>query len=479
MTTPAHWGKSRHIIERIVVEGKLILLTPTHLGGGNAVGPTDMTLIRDEVTGCPLLTGTSIAGALRNYLRQVAHGYTGKPGRESPVVQLFGGERGDDKGAQSLLIVDDALGQNVHLEIRDGVRIDPKTGTAHIEERDGRKQGAKFDMELLSAGTIFPLRFELLVPQGQGDVLKETLTRALQGFERGEISLGARKRRGFGRCRVEQWRIVRYDLTSADGLLAWLEESESDVQKGSNIATLLGVEPTEDDHRHRFTVKATFRLETPLLIRSEADGAEMGADNAHLRSWQNGKRVPVLPGTSLAGVLRHRALRILNTLSPDIGQQKVRELFGGQEETAEDKRKLTASRLVVHETIIEGGHNLVQARVKIDRFTGGAYPAALFSEAPLFGRPQVTVEIALRNPQDWEIGLLLLLLKDLWTGDLPIGGERSIGRGRLRGVRATLRLHRDDEQVEWTLSETDDSLQVGGDREKLERYVQALQKEVQ
>jgi hypothetical protein len=29
-------------------------------------------------------------------------------------------------------------------------------------------------------------------------------------------------------------------------------------------------------------------------------------------------------------------------------------------------------------------------------------------------------------------------LKDLWTAELPIGGEKSIGRGVLEGVRATI-----------------------------------------
>jgi hypothetical protein len=39
-----------------------------------------------------------------------------------------------------------------------------------------------------------------------------------------------------------------------------------------------------------------------------------------------------------------------------------------------------------------------------------------------------------------EVGLMLLLLKDLWTGDLPLGGESSVGRGRLQGVSATITL---------------------------------------
>ena len=45
----------------------------------------------------------------------------------------------------------------------------------------------------------------------------------------------------------------------------------------------------------------------------------------------------------------------------------------------------------------------------------------------------------LRQPEDAEIGLLLLLLKDLWTGDLTVGSESSVGRGRLQGISATLK----------------------------------------
>ena len=32
----------------------------------------------------------------------------------------------------------------------------------------------------------------------------------------------------------------------------------------------------------------------------------------------------------------------------------------------------------------------------------------------------------------------MLLLKDLWAQDLPVGGEVSVGRGQLQGVCATI-----------------------------------------
>ena len=132
------------------------------------------------------------------------------------------------------------------------------------------------------------------------------------------------------------------------------------------------------------------------------------------------------------------------------------------------------SRLLVGEARITGGRTLVQSRVSIDRFTGGALDTALFNEAPQFGGA-VTLSLELRNPADHELGLLLLLIKDLWTGDLPIGGEASVGRGRLRGRAARLTLHLPaGEPQRWTLAESGGVLTVDGDVAALERYVAAL-----
>ncbi len=70
---------------------------------------------------------------------------------------------------------------------------------------------------------------------------------------------------------------------------------------------------------------------------------------------------------------------------------------------------------------------------------------------------------------DARIGLLLLVLKDLWTGDLPLGGESSVGRGRLRGLSATIR----DGDKQWTLGQEGERVAVN-DAETLERYVKAF-----
>jgi len=462
-----HWQASRQIVERILVCGNLVLETPACFGNGETDSLTDMPLALDPLEGRALLTGTSIAGALRAYLREREWGYRNDGGSEALHNRLFGRQE-DDEGEQSWLITYDALGETPQVALREGVAIDPRTRTA-----EARKL---FDMELLEEGTCFPLRVELLIPQDQREELLKALAIALQGLERGEIALGARKRRGFGQCRVTEWQITRYDLTTPAGLLDWLNQT-GQAKTGPHIADLLEVE-ADLDQREAFILEATFGLDGSLLIRSGAGGP--GApDVVHLHSRRGARSAPILSGTSLAGALRARALRIAQTVgAKEKAEALVNDLFGPRIRSSEDEPR--GSRLTTAETEVGSPLNLVQTRVKIDRFTGGSYPGALFSEQPVWGKGDttVTVKVTIQQPSPAHIGLVLLLLKDLWTGDLPLGGEISVGRGRLKGQRATLIYKRPGGSQEWRIAQNGDGLSVEGDKNCLEQFVSAFVEEV-
>jgi CRISPR/Cas system CSM-associated protein Csm3 (group 7 of RAMP superfamily) len=472
--------ESRKIIKRVVVEGDLVLQTPAHFGNGDGDDLTDMPLLLDPLEGKPLLTGTSIAGALRSYLRGTEKGYR-KPlpnrndegaieeERNTHVVRLFGGFKGDDDGEQSPLIVDDALGRDFGIEMRDGVCIHAESRTAEEDKL--------FNLQLWQAGTTFRLRFELLIREGEETSLKQALATALSAFTDGGITLGARKRRGYGQVSVTQWRVTTYDLTIADGLLTWIVADRDDLavavptpQTGRDISALLGGGKL-GDARNLFTMKAIFTLDGSLLIRSGSGRDDKGPDMVHLHSVRaNSPRdadgtpipEPVLSGTSLGGALRARALKIANTLDSDKAQELIDAMFGKTER---------ASKLSISENVVEGAKaDLVQNRVSIDRFTGGARETALFNEQPAFGG-EIVVDLRLINPKESEIGLLLLLLKDLWTGDLPLGGESSVGRGRLKGKSATLTYRNGGPPQTWQIVANGEGLTITGDREALDYYV--------
>jgi CRISPR/Cas system CSM-associated protein Csm3 (group 7 of RAMP superfamily) len=454
------WRNPRPIVRRIIVQGDLELQTPAHFGGGDAqpFSYTDMLLLRDPQDGQPLLPGASIAGALRNYLRERERGYhqaelPSKKGQPTSLTGwLFGGSKGDDEGLQSPLIVYDALArkESVAVELRDGVKIDPKTRTA--------EEGKKYNLETLAAGTKFPLRFELVIAADALTKPLEALALALTGLQEGAIHLGMRKRRGLGQAKVAQWQVWNFDLTTPEGLLGWLAFEAPDVASGTSsqpvtdIWSLLGVSPdTAPDNREEFHLKAEFNLPGALLIRSGFGLGRNEPDVVHLQLRQaNGeKSQPVVPGTSFAGVIRHRALRIAKTLLDDTkANALVDGMFGCAKEGQsgkKDKESYQASRVRVADTTIERTNSepiksYVQTRVQIDRFTGGAAETKLFSEQPIFGTPDaaLTLDLTLLNPKPAEIGLLLQVLKDLWLGDLPLGGASSVGRGRVQGRWADL-----------------------------------------
>ncbi|HPP02894.1 MAG: hypothetical protein HPY51_13970 [Candidatus Omnitrophica bacterium] len=432
----------RPMAARWIITGEILLETAAHFGG-EGDGSVDMTILRDAKDGGPLLPGTSLAGALRSHLADVLGGYRSPEHRD--VTVLFGVARGDDNGSQSPLIVFDSLGflpGGLAVEIRDGVGIDPATGTAEVHK--------KFDFEVLPAGTCFPLRVELIVEDLKQEArLLGLLIAALDGLTEGAIALGMRRSRGLGALKTRNWKAIRHNLTNNQGWLGWLtcdheNPIPSEVSSYSSAAEAIRSAYTTleiklpVDHRHRLLVDLDLALAGDLLVRSPASDA--GApDVVHLHSA--GK--PVLPGTSLAGVMRAQALRIARLVRErhDDGELWVDRLFGPRlEKKKEDSQKeqAEASRLRISESFIENGSARRQTRIAIDRFTGGVVQGALFDEEVQAGG-RLHVRFELRKPEDSEIGLLLLLLKDLLSGNIPVGGASSVGRGFLEGT-ARIRL---------------------------------------
>src|SRR5487761_1096511 len=146
----------RGLRARWTLEATLTLTTAAHFGG-RGDSALDMPILRCAKTDRPLLPGTSLAGALRDYLLDRLAGYGHESEGTTPnqtcwetldktdIAKLFGGARGDDKGVQSPLIVFDALGAlpvgSEHTEVRDGVMIDTAAGIAADHK--------KFDFEVL------------------------------------------------------------------------------------------------------------------------------------------------------------------------------------------------------------------------------------------------------------------------------------------------------------------------------------------
>ena len=462
----------RQLKARWVFRGQLVLETPAALGSGKGDGLIDNPVIRDSdpLSGKFILTGESLAGAMRSFLVDLEHGYLApelefdkndknKFDEASLVRALFGSaanlpisEDSNHLGIQSPLIVYDALSisQKVNQpELRDGISRDPKS--------DIVKDKFKFDFEVVPRETCFQLRFDLLIHKASSqekedicDQAKEeqqlcSLLHVLQGLEKGAIHIGAYKFKGLGECRVKDWQVQRFDLSNRQGWEEWLESDPNQpIKKGlpikngliSSVAAYTAKIPnwSKDFTFNNFIDKRDCALFT---INLQQVGGYLHAGSAgvaeanYLRSGDK----PVLSGRGLHGALRARAQKIANTLGAR-GELWAEKLFGSapkipnQEE--EEPEVLKATRVHISEAVLKDVDVLLNTRVAIDRFTGGALDEALFDETLVYNGT-TTIKIRLINPEECEVGLLLLVIGDLIREDLPLGGTVGIGRGRFKG----------------------------------------------
>jgi hypothetical protein len=114
-----------------------------------------------------------------------------------------------------------------------------------------------------------------------------------------------------------------------------------------------------------------------------------------------------------------------------------------------------ASRIRILESVVPGNSELIQPRVSIDPFTGGAKATALFFDQPIFANTDSKIEliIKIKNAVRADLALCMLLIKDLWTSDLAFGSESNVGRGRLRGISAEIDYQAEDQVRHWIISQ--------------------------
>ena len=451
------------IVRRLYARGKWKLDSVAHFGG-DETGIADMCLLRDA-DGSPFIPAASIAGAARSFLARLSKSWTEyQKGDESTVLKrLFGGA--DEKDTMSALIVADAACKNSQTSIRDGVRVDNRSGSA--------ADGAKFDVEVVERGTEFELCLECIIrEEDDNSELKKLFLALLYGFQQGDIRLGARTRRGYGHGKVASWEIRDLKMDNPEDVMAWLRD-----KVWCRPASKLTPGPLPSDQRQYFRLEADFILRTSLLIRSSPSDPK-APDMVHLHSAGE----PVVPGTSFAGAFRHRASLIAATIG--WCEDAVSEIFGPvHEQKAEDQQKdLWASRIWIEEKLVKNVESRWQDRVAIDRFTGGSLQSALFNEKPIFPKkstPHLKLKLTLEEPDDAEIGLLFLTLRDFWHGHAALGGETSNGRGTLQGFKADLQLkRRKSSEAEWEFSQCDSGMTLvgcSGDASFLECCVQKAQ----
>ena len=179
-------------------------------------------------------------------------------------------------------------------------------------------------------------------------------------------------------------------------------------------------------------IVADFAIKSSLIIKGGKENHDKETKTVTLKSGDDF----VIPGTSIKGVISKQAQLILDSLEQD--KVFLDSLMGCSNDNEKAK-----SRLYVEEAYIDNTKVTAkpQSRIRIDRFTNAVMSGGLFTSEPIRqdnDEPTVRMKMTVKDCQDYEAGLLLFILKDLWTGVLPLGGEKLIGRGILQGLRAEI-----------------------------------------
>jgi CRISPR/Cas system CSM-associated protein Csm3 (group 7 of RAMP superfamily) len=436
---------NRAIKGKICVSGFLVASVPLSVGGMGTGEQVDLDLAVDGAGGV-YIPGTSIAGPLRAWLASRAE--------ESVVRGLFGFiEKKGNEGRASALFVADGPVKCVERERRHGVSIDGYTGTA--------KEHHFYTRALLPRGTRIPLRLELDLqpapdangapdlgkpPENQDSV--KALSAIVEALKNGEIRFGACKTRGFGELKLEESDVNFYDFQYSDALNAWLEGKDR-----KDIIDFTPLDLKKENGVHSISID--WAPVSPIMVKSGRDGIE--TDMMPLVSGTKDGVVPVIPGSSLKGVLRAQAEKIMRTLfaQTDVKVEPwldiVYELFGDEKfagrlsvDDVYCSVQAVERKAWLEENIeLMNRFSVKQQHVAIDRFTGGASEGALYSARPV--KPNIAWDpIHLRldlsdrggivlasNEKNQLLALVKLLLRDLEDGMIPVGFGTGRGLGEI------------------------------------------------
>lgn len=436
-------SNSAKIMGRYTLTGTVKLISPLIIRAGvynDILNDTVDDIVVTYHDGQPFIPGTSLAGVLRQTIQDI----------RSDVDNVLFGSIDEHKGMQSALQINDIPLKNTNISVRDGICIDDVLGVT--------KDGAKYDFEVIESGAYGTLRIDCVVRechQNQVDIIEEAL-KILANLLKNGISIGARTVNGFGRIASEDISLEHYDFTKPESVQDWL------LRKSGATITI----PEEPMVAKRdLIIDMDCYLEDTILIKSIFESRW----EDELEGKSEDKLLTLfIPGTSVKGVLRHQCGHILHALGR--GTAITNELFGYSNDKTKDSHK---GRVLVNEVYFDTAYTQEeQHRIRVDRFTGGVMNGALFANHPLRNtkgeKLTFPLHIRIKDCTDSEAGLAMLLVKDLMTGQVTMGANRTIGCGRIKGHSVTVKYNGESYVIDGNGKVT------GGQVETLESLVQAL-----
>lgn len=437
--------------KRIIISGKLKNLTPLHIGGMNENTLSDMPVITNGL-GKHYIPATGLAGSMRSYLSKLFS--------DEHVNELFGFSDISTKSDEirSSILIDDCEieGDNI-TEIRHHNSIDRTTGVT--------AEHAKFDEEVIPAGREFKFNMEVKIYESlDEEISKNMISHLIEGLKNGYFYIGGHKTRGLGRIKLTNEKVYLYDFAN-DREQAILDfndypNSANTAKHEEDISEWKG-EPDKIFNFLRLSIKCS--LESQFISKSPGIGDEIDTTPVYSINAK-GEYVPILPGSSLKGLLRSRADMILRTLLDDVSSPTISEMKEDQKyKKASDNEKYLANnrflnrlfgtaidyrgnekdeyirnsaRLYCEDAYLYADNQIQKnesMHIKIDRISSGTTDGALYNFETIC--PQNTyfdLNVFIEDPDYFSLGIIGHALKDMLTGDLRVGFGTRKGFGKLK-----------------------------------------------
>lgn len=424
---------------RFVARIEIKAVTPLAVGTGKKDIMTD-ALVATDCNNLPYIPATTIAGILRHELD------------EQTANDIFGNQNEQVNHGSHIIFTDAKMIGEDGLAI-DGIcpidftrpyyqpyRYLPIRQHNSINDKGVTNKGAKFDNQVVIAGTRFCFEVEMVATSSERE---DAFKNVLNKLQLHHLRLGSGTRKGYGEIEVCQCLYKKYDLTNQSDLQAYTNKSSSLAAPFVGDTIQLEAPSNNGWEFYELNLKAD-----DFFIFGSGFG-DNDVDDTPLTEQVNDhpQHQTIIPASSIKGAISHRVAYYYNKLNnhfvddtthgiPQVGtkNEAVAALFG--EDTKGISGDIRRGHVIISDVILDQLPTKVFKHVKIDRFTGGAFAGALYDEKVNYGgefqlkilvNKQAFVDATIRTA--FEKALL-----DLTIGMLPLGGMTNRGHGCFSGT---------------------------------------------
>lgn len=352
------------------------------------------------------IPGTSLAGAFRNYW-----------GLDKEQNGIMGYAK-EKEGVMSSLYISDLYLQQEVTSLRDFVAL-----------TEGRNVENKFDMEIVETSATGILFFHYVKRENRAEDFDAMIDKVLQDIQSGVIRFGSKKNRGFGKLHIKTIYTKLFTKNNVDEWISFEEKELLNYEKGICYEEWIKNKTIVSD-KDFVKLRVPLKLTGGISIRKYSTKPNE-ADFEHIMCNQ----LPVIPGSSWCGVIRSGAKEILeNFIEHKKAEKYIKEWFGTVETDEKGNNVAWQSKVIISESVITGGKDIIITRNKINRFDASTKNGALYTENSHF-KGETILELLVKKEEGYQsvLGLLKLVIDEICQGQIAVGGQVAVGRGIFEG----------------------------------------------